>query len=92
MLPPLFSPQERAQLITHERVSMMTLAQAQRAPESPGEAAFEAAQARAVRERVQAESLKRLTESLPLAPSFLPLLLCDAAAPEAILELSRRVA
>jgi len=82
MIPPLFSPAERNALTEAPAAS----------PTTPGGAALAAAQARAVREKVQAESLKRLTESLPLAPSFLPLLLCDAATRDAIVELSRRVA
>ena len=82
MLPPLFSPAERAALTGIPPIE----------PRTAAESALAAAQHRAVREKVQAESLKRLTESLPLAPSFLPLLLCDAAAPNAIAELARRVA
>lgn len=82
MLPPLFSPAERAALTEIAPIE----------PKTAAESALAAAQHRAVREKVQAESLKRLTESLPLAPSFLPLLLCDAAAPGAIAELARRVA
>ena len=43
------------------------------------------------RERVQAASLHRLSEELPISPSFLPQLFEDAAQPAAIKELAKRV-
>jgi len=46
---------------------------------------------RATRERVQAESLNRLSKELPVPPAFLPLLMEDAATPAAIRQLARRV-
>lgn len=81
VLPPLFSREERAAL------------EAQPAPEgaAPEEVALGAARSRAIRERVQAESLHRLSEELPVSPSYLPLLFDDAARPEAIQELAKRV-
>jgi len=41
---------------------------------------------------VQAESLHRLAEELPISPSFLPQLFEDAAQPSAIRELAKRMA
>jgi anion-transporting ArsA/GET3 family ATPase len=83
VLPPLFSRDERAKLEgVHEG--------SEPAP-SLGEAALAASRDRATRERVQAESLARLSRELPIAPAFLPLLFEDAAAPSAIRELSKRV-
>jgi hypothetical protein len=40
---------------------------------------------------VQAESLNRLSRELSVPPTFLPLLFEDAATPEAIERLSKRV-
>jgi anion-transporting ArsA/GET3 family ATPase len=80
VLPPLFSRQERDVL---ERSGP--------AGEAPGDAAVVAGMHRATRERVQAESLARLSKELPLPPSFLPLLFEDAANPAAIRELAKRV-
>ena len=81
VLPPLFSKEERAAL--------------EATPAAPGdsaaEAAIAAAKSRASRERVQAESLHRLSEELPISPSFLPQLFEDAAQPAAIRELSKRM-
>jgi anion-transporting ArsA/GET3 family ATPase len=81
VLPPLFSKIERETL---ERLGAIP-------QEAPGDAALDAAQRRATRERVQAESLARLSKELPLSPSFLPLLFDDASRPEAIRELAKRV-
>jgi anion-transporting ArsA/GET3 family ATPase len=84
VLPPLFSRKERAIL--------------EALPAGPpggaftrGDAALEAARQRAVRERVQAESLNRLSKELPVPPAFLPLLMEDAAKPDAIRQLAKRV-
>jgi anion-transporting ArsA/GET3 family ATPase len=82
VLPPLFSRQERAAL---EAVTVPS------PPALRGDAALAAARDRAVRERIQAESLNRLSRELPVAPAFLPLLMQDAATPEAIRQLARRV-
>jgi anion-transporting ArsA/GET3 family ATPase len=81
VLPPLFSKNERTVL---ERIGRIenTL---------PGDAALEAGRDRATRERVQAESLARLSKELPVSPAFLPLLFEDAATPSAIKELAKRV-
>ena len=82
VLPPLFSVEERKRL---EAANV----------ELPGDAADAAVASgkhRATRERVQAESLRRLGTELPISPSFLPLLFEDAATPQAILALSYRVA
>jgi anion-transporting ArsA/GET3 family ATPase len=81
VLPPLFSPAERATL---EVLGPLD-------PTARGEPALLAGRDRATRERVQAESLNRLSRELPVPPSFLPLLMEDAARPEAIRQLARRV-
>jgi anion-transporting ArsA/GET3 family ATPase len=81
VLPPLFSRAERVML---EQVRS-------EAPRTKGDTAVLAARDRAARERVQAESLNRLSRELPVAPSFLPLLMEDASTPEAIRQLAKRV-
>jgi anion-transporting ArsA/GET3 family ATPase len=81
VLPPLFSKEERAALIGMPEQDVR----------SPGPAALEAGRVRAVRERVQAESLHRLGDELPVRPAYLPLLFEDAATPHAIRELAKRV-
>jgi anion-transporting ArsA/GET3 family ATPase len=81
VLPPLFSREERATLEKMTRFE----------PSTPGEAALVASRDRATRERVQAESLNRLSRELPVPPSFLPLLFEDAARLEAIRQLAKRV-
>jgi anion-transporting ArsA/GET3 family ATPase len=81
VLPPLFSREEREAL---EGVSSVDA-------DARGEAAVVAGRDRAIRERVQAESLNRLSRELPVAPAFLPLLMEDAACPEAIRQLAKRV-
>jgi anion-transporting ArsA/GET3 family ATPase len=83
VLPPLFSREERAKL--------EAVVDAVDDPITPGEAALRAGRDRATRERVQAESLARLSKELPVPPSFLPLLFEDAASPAAIRELAKRV-
>jgi hypothetical protein len=81
VLPPLFSRAERA-VLEEMRPD---------APRGKGDPAVLAARNRAARERVQAESLNRLSRELPIAPAFLPLLMEDAATPEAIRQLAKRV-
>jgi len=81
VLPPLFSIAERAALVRVEAGDTS----------KPGEAALVAGRDRATRERVQAESLNRLSKELPVPPAFLPLLMEDAATPAAIRQLARRV-
>jgi anion-transporting ArsA/GET3 family ATPase len=81
VLPPLFSKEERAAL---EALAPFE-------PEGPGDAAILAARDRAARERLQADSLSRLSRELPIAPAFLPLLFEEAATPEAIRQLAKRV-
>jgi anion-transporting ArsA/GET3 family ATPase len=81
VLPPLFAKAEREAL---ERVALG-------GPARAGDAAIAAGRDRATRERVQAESLNRLSRELPVPPAFLPLLMEDAAKPEAIRALARRV-
>src|SRR5439155_922356 len=73
VLPPLFSKEERAALIDATPAK----------DASAAEAAIAAARGRALRERVQAESLRRLSAELPVSPSFLPQLFEDAARPSA---------
>jgi anion-transporting ArsA/GET3 family ATPase len=79
MLPPLFSADERAQILA--------------APAAPGPllSVVHAAKDRATRETVQAESMKRLSKELPLSPSFLPFLFTDAATKDAVHKLSLRL-
>lgn len=81
VLPPLFSNEERAVLIDAG------------APggDAPADVAIAAGFHRATRERVQAESLHRLSEELPVSPSYLPQLFEDAAQPHAIRELAKRM-
>ncbi len=83
VIPPLFSKDERAAL----RLAKVT--------NQPGAvAAICAGQARATRENVQAECLARLSQASALEhvpTSFLPLLFEDAACPEAIFALAKRV-
>jgi anion-transporting ArsA/GET3 family ATPase len=81
VLPPLFSGEERAVL---EAASL-------RPPYTPGDNAIAAARDRAVRERLQEESLNRLSSALPIPPALLPLLMGDGARREAIEELAKRV-
>jgi anion-transporting ArsA/GET3 family ATPase len=81
VLPPLFSRDERAALEAVPSFAVNT----------PAEAAIATGRDRATRERVQAESLDRLSRELALQPSFLPLLMEDAARPDAIRHLARRV-
>lgn len=81
VLPPLFSKQEREVLAAVGPVT----------GDAPPEAALAAGRNRATRERVQAESLHRLAEELPISPSFLPQLFEDAAQPAAIKELAKRL-
>ena len=85
VLPPLFSREERATL------EATRLGDGLGDERARGEAAVGAGRDRATRERVQAESLARLSRELPVSPSFLPLLFEDAANPAAIRELAKRV-
>lgn len=84
VLPPLFSKEERAALVA-------VTPNASNATTEAGEAALAAARDRSTRERVQAESLNRLSHELPVPPAFLPLLMQDAANPESIAQLAKRV-
>lgn len=81
VLPPLFSTEERSAL---EAVRVESV-------ESRADAAIVAGRRRAVRERVQAASLARLSKELPVPPTFLPQLFEDASQPDAIRELARRL-
>jgi anion-transporting ArsA/GET3 family ATPase len=81
VLPPLFDRAERDVLEGLPRF----------APASPGDTALFAARDRAIRERVQAESLARLSASFPDPPAFLPMLFTETANPAAIQELAKRV-
>src|SRR5450432_1963171 len=84
VLPPLFSRDERAVLEGAPLAASLARA-------TPGDAALDAARGRATRERLQADSMGRLSRELPVAPSFLPLLLDDASTPEALRQLAKRV-
>jgi anion-transporting ArsA/GET3 family ATPase len=81
VLPPLFAPAERASL---EALPPFTAS-------SAGDVAVLAARDRATRERVQAESMQRLSASFPDPPASLPLLFTETANPAAIEELAKRV-
>jgi anion-transporting ArsA/GET3 family ATPase len=81
VLPPLFSKGERAAL---EALAPFD-------PAARGDAAIAAGRGRASRERLQAESLARLASELEVEAVFLPQLMEDAAQPDAIRRLSRRV-
>jgi anion-transporting ArsA/GET3 family ATPase len=81
VLPPIFSKDERAALMEAEPLD---------GAGAPA-AALGAARSRATREASQAEALHRLSEELPISPSFLPQLFEDAAQPSAIRELAKRV-
>jgi hypothetical protein len=80
VLPPLFSRDEREVL---EPIVVPAV--------GAGNSALLAARSRAVRERVQAESLARLAQALPVTPAYFPLLFEDAATPFAIRDLAKRL-
>jgi len=82
ILPPLFSKNERKALENAGAPANQIAA---------SDVAFAAARTRAIRERLQAESLSRLSTELPISPSFLPQLFEDAATPEAIHKLALRL-
>jgi anion-transporting ArsA/GET3 family ATPase len=81
VLPPIFDRDERAALEALGPIDVVT----------PGDSTLVAARDRATRERVQAESMQRLSASFPDPPAFLPMLFTEAAEPAAIRELSKRV-
>ncbi len=81
LLPPLFSREERAVL---EGLGAFDIA-------SAGDAGLAASRDRAARERLQADSLGRLSRELPIAPSFLPLLFEDPSGPKPSGSFSKRV-
>jgi len=81
VLPPLFSRDERLALESAAPFQVNTR----------GDAALAAGRDRAIRERVQAQSLERLSRELAVSPLFLPLLMQDAANPESIRALARRI-
>jgi anion-transporting ArsA/GET3 family ATPase len=81
VLPPLFSKEERASL-----AALGTLG------ENAGDVVLGAGRERAAREVMQSQCLARLSSELGGArPTFLPLLLEDAATPQAIAELAKRL-
>ncbi len=82
VLPPLFSKDERTVLADVGPIES----------DAPPDVAVSAGRSRAMREHVQAMSLHRLSEELPVSPSFLPQLFEDAARPKAIKELAKRLA
>jgi len=82
VLPPLFSKEER--LVLEQVGGSLEV-------RTRGDAAIVAGRHRAIRERVQAESLARLSSELPVAATFLPLLMEDAARPDAIRWLAKRL-
>jgi anion-transporting ArsA/GET3 family ATPase len=83
VLPPLFSKEERKALAALTELG---------AAASAGDVALVAARERASRESMQADCLARLTSELGgITPTYLPLLLEDAATPSAIGELAKRL-
>lgn len=80
VLPPLFDAAERDALVK-AKVNPA---------DNAASAAVAAAQRRAERERVQAESLARLAKALDLPTTHLPLVFEDAATPEATAEFAKR--
>jgi anion-transporting ArsA/GET3 family ATPase len=78
VVPPLFSPEERSKLLVEPKWLEI------RAPERAqgGTAAIVAGARRALRERVQAESISRLLDATDLPVGFLPFLLDDASTAE----------
>ena len=80
VMPPLFSPEER------EKLEALHVT-----PTTEGTSALDSARARATRERVQSDSLARLSKNLPIEPAFFPLLFEDASQPRAIQELAKRL-
>ncbi|WP_394824352.1 ArsA family ATPase [Pendulispora albinea] len=83
VLPPLFSREERAEL--ERAISPSDKVR------NAGDGSIVAGRDRAIRERVQAASLARLSRELPVKPAFLPLLFDNASTPHAIHELAKRV-
>lgn len=82
MLPPMFSPAERTELLSPREIDE-SLA---------GHAAVAAGGRRSAREKVQAEAIARLGHDLPSTPKvFLPHLFEDAASLKAIYELAKRM-
>ncbi len=81
VLPPLFSKEERVVLEASTHI----------AATDATHSAVVSARARAIRERVQGESLLRLGRELTVQPSYLPLLFDEAAEPKAIEALSQRL-
>ncbi len=84
MLPPLFSKAERA-VLEGERGGADADLGAKPA------AALAAGKDRAIRERVQAEALHRLSEGIKVKTCFLPQLFGDAATPGAVRDLAKRL-
>ena len=78
LVPQLFSEPERQELLANDELL----------GDEPGEQAIAAASRRAIRERAQSASLKRLSE-LPFPKVHLPLLFDGAGHPEAITHLAR---
>ncbi len=89
VLPRLWDDEERASL---ESLPAPVAFSPPAEGKSAAETLLATGRMRAVRERVQAESIARLTRGLPLAPVFLPYILGDAATPASIQELARRLA
>jgi len=81
VLAPLFSVEERRALESLDLPKATSVA----------DAVLMSARARAVRERVQAESLKRLARELPKPTSYLPLVMREMTRPEAIRQLATRL-
>jgi anion-transporting ArsA/GET3 family ATPase len=81
VLPPLFSDEDRAVLVGLPPIEV----------HDAGDAAIAAARDRATRESLQAESLRRLARELTAPLANLPLLMQDAARPEAIRDLAKLV-
>jgi hypothetical protein len=79
VLPPLFSPEERDRLA--EQTDLLTIDAPEQSRNTP-ECALVAGARRAVREKVQAESLERLTRESNLPRIVLPYLFDEASTVE----------
>jgi anion-transporting ArsA/GET3 family ATPase len=91
MLPPLFSKAERAELEALDPTSSGLALPGTEALDPKASAALVAGKDRAIRERVQAEALHRLSDEIKVKTSFLPQLFGDASLPGAIRDLSKRL-
>jgi anion-transporting ArsA/GET3 family ATPase len=88
-LPLLFDDQQRAALLTPLNEALLGEEGASPAEPDPGRQAIAAASRRAVRERLQQQSLVRLQEAAGMPLSTLPYLVEGAASPDAVEKLAQ---